>query len=34
MKKYLLLRALYSMITLWLLVTIVFAMVRLTGDPV
>ena len=30
MKKYLLLRALYSMITLWLLVTIVFAMVRLT----
>ena len=34
MKKYLLLRALYSMITLWLLVTIVFAIVRLTGDPV
>ena len=34
MKKYILVRALYSLITLWLLVSIVFAMVRLTGDPV
>src|SRR5262245_57299122 len=34
MKKYILLRAFYSIITLWLLVTIIFAMVRLTGDPV
>src|SRR5499433_1738827 len=34
MKKYMLVRALYSVITLWLLVTIIFAMVRLTGDPV
>ncbi len=34
MKKYILVRALYSLITLWLLVTIIFAMVRLTGDPV
>ncbi len=34
MKKYVLLRAFYSLITLWLLVTVVFAMVRLTGDPV
>ena len=34
MKKYVLVRALYSLITLWLLVTVVFAMVRLTGDPV
>jgi len=33
-KKYILVRALYSLITLWLLVTIIFAMVRLTGDPV
>jgi len=33
-KKYILLRAFYSIITLWLLVTIIFAMVRLTGDPV
>jgi ABC-type dipeptide/oligopeptide/nickel transport system permease component len=33
-KKYVLIRALYSVITLWLLVTIIFAMVRLTGDPV
>jgi peptide/nickel transport system permease protein len=33
-KKYVLVRALYSLITLWLLVSIVFAMVRLTGDPV
>ena len=34
MKKYMLVRALYSVVTLWLLVTIIFAMVRLTGDPV
>jgi peptide/nickel transport system permease protein len=34
MQKYLLIRALYSVITLWLLVTIVFTMVRLSGDPV
>jgi peptide/nickel transport system permease protein len=34
MRKYLLTRALYSVITLWLLVTIVFTMVRLSGDPV
>ena len=34
MKKYVLIRAFYSLITLWLLVTVVFAMVRLTGDPV
>ena len=34
MKKYILLRAFYSIITLWLLVTIIFAMVRLSGDPV
>jgi peptide/nickel transport system permease protein len=34
MKKYVAVRALYSLITLWLLVTVVFAMVRLTGDPV
>jgi peptide/nickel transport system permease protein len=33
-KKYILVRALYSAITLWILVTIIFAMVRLTGDPV
>jgi peptide/nickel transport system permease protein len=33
-RKYVLVRALYSVITLWLLVTIIFAMVRLTGDPV
>jgi ABC-type dipeptide/oligopeptide/nickel transport system permease subunit len=33
-RKYVLFRALYSLITLWLLVTIIFAMVRLTGDPV
>jgi len=33
-RKYILFRALYSVITLWLLVTIIFAMVRLTGDPV
>lgn len=34
MQKYLLTRAFYSVITLWLLVTIVFAMVRISGDPV
>jgi peptide/nickel transport system permease protein len=34
MKKYVLVRALYSIVTLWLLVTIVFALVRLSGDPV
>ena len=34
MKKYILVRALYSVVTLWLLVTIIFALVRLTGDPV
>ena len=34
MQKYILIRALYSVVTLWLLVTIVFAMVRLSGDPV
>jgi len=34
MRRYILTRALYSLITLWLLVTIIFAMVRLTGDPV
>jgi peptide/nickel transport system permease protein len=32
--RYILTRALYSLITLWLLVTIIFGMVRLTGDPV
>jgi len=34
MKKYVLVRALYSVVTLWLLVTIIFGLVRLTGDPV
>ena len=34
MRKYILVRGLYSLITLWLLVTIIFALVRLTGDPV
>src|SRR5262244_4282433 len=34
MKKYILVRALYSVVTLWLLVTIIFGLVRLTGDPV
>lgn len=34
MRKYILVRALYSLITLWLLVTIIFGLVRLTGDPV
>jgi len=33
-KRYILTRAFYSLITLWLLATIVFGMVRLTGDPV
>jgi peptide/nickel transport system permease protein len=33
-RKYVLLRAAYSLVTLWLLVSIVFAMVRLTGDPI
>jgi peptide/nickel transport system permease protein len=32
--QYILTRAFYSLITLWLLVTIIFGMVRLTGDPV
>jgi peptide/nickel transport system permease protein len=32
--RYILTRAFYSLITLWLLVTIIFGMVRLTGDPV
>ena len=34
MRNYVLVRALYSVVTLWLLVTIIFALVRLTGDPV
>src|SRR5262245_66395118 len=34
MKKYILVRALYSVVTLWLLVTLIFGLVRLTGDPV
>jgi len=34
LRKYILVRGLYSLITLWLLVTIIFALVRLTGDPV
>jgi ABC-type dipeptide/oligopeptide/nickel transport system permease component len=34
MKTYILVRGFYSLITLWLLVTIIFTMVRLTGDPV
>lgn len=34
MRRYVLVRALYSLVTLWLLVTIIFGMVRLTGDPV
>lgn len=34
MRTYILIRAFYSLITLWLLASIVFAMVRLTGDPV
>ena len=34
MRTFLLTRAFYSVITLWLLVSIVFGLVRLTGDPV
>src|SRR3989441_9987972 len=34
MKKYVLVRALYSVVTLWLLVRIICGLVRLTGDPV
>jgi peptide/nickel transport system permease protein len=34
MRKYVLVRGLYSLVTLWLLVTIIFGMVRLTGDPI
>ncbi len=34
MQKYILIRGFYSIITLWLLVTIVFTLVRLSGDPV
>ena len=34
MKKYILFRALYSVVTLLLLVTIIFTLVRLSGDPV
>ncbi len=34
MRRYILVRGLYSLVTLWLLVTIIFGMVRLTGDPV
>jgi ABC-type dipeptide/oligopeptide/nickel transport system permease component len=33
-RKYVLVRGLYSLVTLWLLITIIFVMVRLTGDPV
>jgi peptide/nickel transport system permease protein len=33
-RKYVLVRGFYSVITLWLLVTIIFALVRLSGDPV
>lgn len=33
MTRFILNRAFYSLITLWLLVTIVFGFVRLTGDP-
>jgi peptide/nickel transport system permease protein len=33
-KKYILVRGAYSLVTLWLLVTIIFGLVRLTGDPV
>jgi peptide/nickel transport system permease protein len=33
MTRFILTRALYSLITLWLLVTIVFVFVRFTGDP-
>jgi peptide/nickel transport system permease protein len=34
MRKYVLVRAFYSLVTLWLLVTVIFGLVRLTGDPV
>src|SRR5439155_27298087 len=34
MKRYVLVRALYSVVTLWLLVTIILVLVRLTGAPV
>src|SRR5262245_62334467 len=34
MRTFLLVRAIYSLITLWLLTSIVFGLVRLTGDPV
>src|ERR1041384_1050249 len=34
MKQYVIVRAFYSVVTLWLLVTVIFALVRLTGDPV
>src|SRR5262249_32384392 len=34
MRTFLVTRAFYSVITLWLLVSIVFGLVRLTGDPV
>ena len=34
MRTFLLTRAFYSIITLWLLTSIVFGLVRLTGDPV
>ena len=33
MQKFILTRAFYSVITIWLLVTIIFGAVRLTGDP-
>lgn len=33
-RKYILIRGFYSIITLWLLVTIIFVLVRFTGDPV
>ena len=33
MTRFILTRAFYSLITLWLLVTIVFGFVRFTGDP-
>ena len=33
MQKFILTRAFYSIITIWLLVTIIFGAVRLTGDP-
>ncbi len=33
MTRFILTRACYSLITLWLLVTIVFGFVRFTGDP-